>query len=88
MSRTIHCCLSLRGALPWSEKEMRKAATNITRADGSRMTSRELRATFVDLLASGNEVIPVGEACSAFNPKTGCEGHEELADLFETEEAR
>lgn len=74
-AKTIHCCLSVRGALRWSAKEMKDACKWISKPDGGRFTPDELRNEFMNLLADGNEVIPMGE-CDDFDPKTGCRGHE------------
>lgn len=76
MSRTIHMCLSVRGALNWDRRRLKNATKWITRSDGTRYTPDQLRSALMDELAAGNEVIPMG-ACDDFDPKTGCRGHEE-----------
>lgn len=39
-----------------------------------------LRAAMLDLLARGHELIPMNE-CEGFDPKTGCPGHREDAEV-------
>lgn len=70
----IHMGISVRGALRWPRSEMKRATKWITRDDGSSFTADELRDKFMDLLAAGNEVIPIG-TCDNWDPKTGCKGH-------------
>ena len=74
MAKTIHVCLSLRGALMnWSD---RKWARSIRNESGGYMTPREVKAAFLDHLSQGVEVIPFGDPCEGFDPVTGCPGHE------------
>ncbi len=80
MARTIHMCLSVRGALRWGKREFRKALSWMTQ-DGRRFESIEhLREALMDELAKGHEVLPVGEICEGFDWKTGCPGHEVKSD--------
>lgn len=74
MTTTVHCCLSVRGALNWNKRELKRATTWITRNDGSRYTVDELRNALMDELAQGHEVVPMGD-CDDFDFKTGCRGH-------------
>lgn len=74
MSRTIHMCLSVRGALNWDKRRLKNATKWITKEDGSHYTPDELRSALMDELAQGHEVIPMGE-CDDFDFKTGCRGH-------------
>jgi hypothetical protein len=72
--KSYHMHLSLRGALNWPKPQFKKLLKGITKADGSRFTSEELREAFYDDIAAGKEVVPVGE-CDNFDFKTGCLGH-------------
>lgn len=70
-----HCCQSITGPLSnWGKREWKRACLYITRDDGSRFTADELKQAFVDELAKGHEVIPLGE-CDNFDYKKGCLGH-------------
>lgn len=79
MSRTMHCCLSVRGALNWPKREMKKNCNWIKKDDGSRFTPDELRDALMDELAKGHEVIPMGP-CDNFDYKHGCRGHENQSE--------
>lgn len=78
MSRTIHVCLSVRGALRWDKRQMRQATKWITPTAGGRYTVEQLREALMDELAQGHEVIPYGAECEGFDYKTGCPGHERV----------
>jgi len=73
-SRTVHLCLSVRGALMnWTARDYRA----IKHDDGRPMTAREGKAALLDELAKGHEVIPFGEPCEGFDYSGGgCPGHE------------
>lgn len=82
MSRTIHCCLSVRGALRWNKRKLRQALKWIRKDDGSPYRDAdELRDAFFDELAQGHEVIPMAKDCPGFDFKTGCPGHEEIEEV-------
>lgn len=71
----IHICQSIRGPLMnWKLRDWKSATKWITRKDGTRFTSSELKQVFLDHLAAGHEVIPIGE-CDNFDFKKGCLGH-------------
>lgn len=73
---THHMCQSVTGPLTnWSAAEWRAATRYITRDDGSRFTPSDLRAAFVNELAQGHKVIPLGKPCEGFSYETGCPGH-------------
>ncbi len=75
MSRTIHVCLSVRGALNWTKAEMKRMAPSIT-VDGKKLrTADEVKNFLLDELSKGHEVLPFGD-CDNFDWKTGCKGHE------------
>ncbi len=77
MPRTVHVCLSVRGALNWSRRELKRATRWIFRDDGSRYTPDELREALMDELAQGHEVIPMAQECEGFDYSGGgCPGHE------------
>lgn len=70
-----HLSQSVRGALHnWSPLEWEVACKWITRDDGSSMSVRELKDSFMDHLAAGIEYLAMGE-CDNFDPKRGCLGH-------------
>ena len=75
MSKIIHCSQSVIGALKdWTDRDWQDATAWITEK-GKPLTAFEIRSRFVDLLASGNHVIPIGQ-CDNFDPKLGCLGHD------------
>jgi hypothetical protein len=68
--------MSVRGVLCWPPSKFRAALSWIKRDDGTPYDSEdELRNAFMDELAKGHEVIPMGD-CDNFDYKTGCLGHE------------
>ena len=74
MSRTFHLCVSLRGALMnWSDREWRNCVTD---DDGRTLTPMEVKSYFLECLAEGKRVIPIGEKCDNFDFEKGCLGHE------------
>lgn len=78
MSRVIHLCMSVRGALrDWTPRHHGV----LIRDDGSRATAEEYRTWLFDQLAKGHEVVPVGPACEGFDyAGGGCPGHDEPED--------
>lgn len=73
MSKTIHLCLDVRGALHnWNDRQMRGVFLH---DDGRAMTPREARSMLMDQIAMGRKVIPTCE-CDNFDYQTGCGGHE------------
>lgn len=71
-----HVCMSVRGALRWDRRYAKRMLKFVTKNDGTRFESiEEMRNAFVDELAQGHEVIPVGKPCDGFDYKTGCPGH-------------
>lgn len=78
MSRTIHMCQSVEGPLMnYRVSDWKRIAKCVTRDDGSRMTWEEVKQWFIDELAKGHKVIPLGKPCEGFSYVTGCPGHEE-----------
>lgn len=74
MSRTIHMCISLRGALMnWEDRAWRNC---VTADDGHIMTPSEVKLQFLDYLAEGKKVIPMDSSCDNFDFQKGCLGHE------------
>lgn len=71
MTRTIHLCLDIRGAL------MHRHFKGFQHDDGRPMTSREAQAALMDELAKGRRVLPVCDPadCPDFDYQTGCPGH-------------
>jgi hypothetical protein len=77
---TKHVCLDVAGFLAQSDRELRRCLRSITRGDGSRFPDvRALRAAFLEELAQGHKVIPMGKPCEGFSYETGCPGHTEEA---------
>lgn len=73
MSKSYHMCVSVRGALNRSYRELRGLFRT---DDGRRMTGREVKEHLMDELAKGHEVIPASK-CDNFDYKgDGCRGHE------------
>jgi len=76
MIRTIHMCISVRGLLSRTDSELKKIMKSCTKDDGTNWSSvHEFRNDLFDLIASGKEVMPMGE-CDNFDYKKGCQGHE------------
>jgi len=71
-------CQSIRGPLlNWTWNEWNLARKWIKKSDGTKyLTVHELKSAFLDELANGHEVIPLGDECDNFDYKTGCKGHE------------
>lgn len=75
MGKTIHCCISVRGLLHQSKRELQRVLRTITRDDGQPFRDvEELREALMDELSRGHEVLPLGD-CDNFDYKTGCKGH-------------
>lgn len=73
--RTMHFAQSVRGALRWDRRMMKRMASSII-VDGKPLqTADEVREFFMDCLAAGKELLPMGP-CEGFDYKTGCPGHE------------
>lgn len=71
----VHMSQSITGPLMnWKKSDWKRATTYIKRNDGSTYSPNELKLAFMDELAKGREVIPIGE-CEGFDYKTGCPGH-------------
>lgn len=78
VSRTVHMCLSVRGALR-SNSTIRALRGCITLEDGRKAETVEaVREFLFDQLAQGHEVIPFGSGCDGFDWKNGCPGHENV----------
>jgi hypothetical protein len=75
VSKIMHMCLSVRGALNWPLREQKQALKWCKREGGAPFRDvQELRSALMDELAQGHEVIPM-TACDNFDFKTGCRGH-------------
>jgi hypothetical protein len=74
--RRVHTCPSVRGALRWPKRELARMCKGVRMPDGRRPTPDQLRDHFMDELAQGHEVVPLGEPCEGFSFKTGCPGHD------------
>ncbi len=74
----IHLCQSIEGPLHnWKERDWHNALKWINKSDGSTYRSAaELRQAFMDELAKGHRVVPIGE-CDNFDWNEGCKGHPE-----------
>jgi hypothetical protein len=71
-----HLSQSIRGPLTnWDNNDWANATQWITKNDGGKYTVLELKQQFLDELAKGHEVVPIGE-CDNFDWKKGCLGHE------------
>ncbi len=78
--RTFHLCQSVRGALKnWSASEFRHMAKH------NNCTVNDVKNYFMNCLAEGKEVIPIGE-CDNFSFKDGCMGHIKEPQVTKTEQ--
>ena len=73
-STTIHCCVSIRGALKWPKRKLRGMLVD---ESGRKLTADEVREWLFDQLALGRRVLPMGAPCEGFSYETGCPGHQE-----------
>lgn len=81
MSSVRHMCSSARGMLRWDKRTTKRNLRGIKKGDGTPYSGvEEFREALLDLLAGGNEVIPMGE-CSNFDPKVGCRGHQDESEV-------
>lgn len=76
MSRTIHCCLDVRGAL--KSMNQRQLVDLFRHDSGRKATADEAKEHLMDAIAKGYEVLPFGSPCEGFSYQTGCPGHEEV----------
>lgn len=81
---TYHVAISVRGYLRRAcESRAKWAPPGIVSTEtGKRLTRLEFIDALMDLLAEGNERLPIGAPCEGWDPKTGCPGHptKEAAD--------
>ena len=85
VSRIVHMCLDIRGALRWPA---RRLGGMFHTTDGKRFaTSDEAREFLMDCLSEGKRVLPIGE-CDGFSFETGCPGHERSGESPERGDAR
>ena len=78
MPTVIHCCVSVRWMLGWTRSEAKRKMRGVNRPDGTAFASvDEFRNALMDMLANGTDVLPLGEKCEGWSPKTGCPGHKE-----------
>lgn len=77
MSHTVHMCISVRGVLSRTDRDLVKEwGKGALSHKGKKLyTAMEIREAFFDELSEGHEVIPLGK-CDNFDYKTGCRGHE------------
>ncbi len=72
----MHLSQSIRGPLTnWTPLDWKNATKWIHKEDGSNYEPFELKQAFLDELAKGHEVVPIGK-CDNFDFKEGCKGHE------------
>ena len=72
----LHVGLSVRGFLVGCDRECSKLFKH---PDGKWFTPREAKEVLAEQLAQGVEMLPFGEPCEGWSPKTGCPGHDEVA---------
>lgn len=75
MSKTMHMCLDVRGALMWPNSKLKHLFVN--NETGKKLTATEAKEHLMQKLSEGWEVLPLGKMCEGFDKKTGCPGHEE-----------
>ena len=77
MSQSFHMCISVRGILRRTDRDLKRFLGACTKDDGTPYRNiDELKNELYDHLSQGHEVIPMGK-CDNFDYKTGCRGHEE-----------
>jgi hypothetical protein len=68
----MHLCIDLRGALTnFKAGKWRDCCTD---DDGKKMSPHQVQRYFLDQLALGRRVVPMGK-CEGFDYQTGCPGH-------------
>jgi len=73
MSRTIHVCQSIKGALKnWDQRDWADALLD---EQGKKIDAVTAKWIFKKLHFEGVKVIPIGK-CDNFSDQTGCQGHE------------
>jgi hypothetical protein len=72
MSRHMHCCMDIRGALMHPNDLLGSVTDN----KGRKLNKREIQNWLMDELAKGRKVLPLGKACEGFDYQTGCPGHD------------
>lgn len=72
ITRQIHMCLCVRGALRWTGKN--RLAGLFTHPDGRECTAAEAKEYLKLCDWKGWRVIPMGD-CDNFDYETGCRGH-------------
>jgi|APSaa5957512622_1039677.scaffolds.fasta_scaffold65581_4 hypothetical protein len=81
MGKTIHMCVSVRGAIRRLTRSRAKMAHGMLHADGRTMTREEAIEALFDQLEQGRKVLPMGEPCEGFDYSGGgCPGHEGADD--------
>ena len=78
MKSKHHMCVSVRGVLRWPDRKLVSDWSGcITDGAGKSLkTAFEIREFWMDHLAKGHEVIPLGEPCEGFDyGGKGCPGH-------------
>ena len=82
----MHMCLSVRGALKWDSRTLRRCRPLFSDDEGRHPSADEIREWLMDELAQGHEVIPIGPGCEGFDFKNGCPGHEMPQSKGKTQE--
>jgi hypothetical protein len=59
----------------WTKKDWKSATRWMQKDDGSKFSPDELKDFFLEQLAQGREVLPIG-VCDNFDFKKGCQGHD------------
>lgn len=76
MTRQIHMCMSIAGALRMTPKEFDRAWDGcVTDDDGKPMSTLAFREHLKERRNAGEKYFPLAE-CDNFDPQTGCRGHE------------
>ena len=73
--KTVHMSMSIRGALSWDKRTLKRWSGAFTASDGTIPTPAEVREFLMDELSKGHELLPMSDACVGFDFKTGCPGH-------------
>jgi hypothetical protein len=74
-----HIAQSIAGAVKNWDDSMWKSL-----AKDNKCTVSDVKDYFLNALAEGKKVIPIGEPCEGFSYITGCPGHDEGENINET----
>lgn len=74
MTKTMHMCLCVRGAMRWPNNKLKKMFRD--KETGKFLTADECKEYLMQKLSEGWEVLPIGQICEGFDKINGCPGHD------------